>query len=126
MGEAAVLDFTLDRDSDAAPYAQLRDAVIAGVREGSLLPGAKLPTVRALAESTGLAANTVAHAYRVLEAAGVTEGRGRAGTFVSLAADDQPAAREAASAFVRRARELGIDEDRAHALVADAFAATSG
>lgn len=115
--------WALDRESPVPVFEQLRDAVIAAVRSGTLLPGARLPTVRALAAESGLAVNTVAHAYRALEAAGVTEGRGRAGTFVALTAADQPEARVAAAAFVARLGELGVAEDRALELVSEAFRA---
>ena len=127
-GHAAggALGFELDRSSPVPAFEQLRNQVMSAVRSGALPPGSRLPTVRALAGETGLAVNTVAHAYRALEAAGVTEGRGRAGTFVSLSAGDQPEAREAAAAFVARLAELGIDEASASALLADAFRAARG
>ncbi|MYT26554.1 GntR family transcriptional regulator, partial [Streptomyces sp. SID7760] len=80
----------------AAPYEQLRAQIARAARSGELPAGYKLPTVRGLAEELGLAANTVAKAYRALEGDGVIETRGRNGTFVAAAGDG--AAREAASA----------------------------
>ena len=53
------------------------------IRDGKLPPGTRLPTVRELAGQLGLAVNTVARAYRELEAAGILETRGRFGTFVA-------------------------------------------
>ena len=50
--------------------------------QGDLAPGTRLPTVRQLAADLGLAANTVARAYRELEADGVIATYGRKGTFV--------------------------------------------
>lgn len=43
----------------------------------------RLPTVRDLARQTGLANNTIARAYRELEAAGYIRTEGRRGTFVA-------------------------------------------
>ncbi|WP_427869174.1 GntR family transcriptional regulator [Leucobacter luti] len=119
-GTRISLDFELDRSSAVPPFEQLRDAVIAAVNRGSLPPGSRLPTVRGLAASFGLATNTVAHAYRALDEAGITEARGRAGTFVALDADDRPAARAAAAAFAEAMRRLGIGPDEALALASDA------
>ena len=53
------------------------------VAGGELPAGTRLPTVRQLAADLGLAANTVARAYRELEADGVIATHGRRGTFVS-------------------------------------------
>ena len=46
---------------------QLSAALARRILRGSLAPGARLPTVRALAEELELAPNTVAKAYRALE-----------------------------------------------------------
>ena len=80
------LRLSIDATSGVAPYEQLRAAVAAGVADGTLPAGSKLPTVRGLAADLGLAVNTVAKAYRALESDGVIETRGRAGTFVSSTA----------------------------------------
>jgi DNA-binding transcriptional regulator YhcF (GntR family) len=92
-------------------YAELKAQLLERMRAGDLPAGAKLPTVRALAEELGLAANTVARAYRELEQAGAIETRGRNGTFVALSADATTrAAQEAAAAYVARLRSLGIPD----------------
>ena len=78
-------------------------------RRASWRPGTKLPTVRALAADLGLATNTVARAYRELEALGVIETRGRAGSVVTGGGVDR-AAREAAHAYAERLQALGLDE----------------
>ncbi|MFH8801768.1 GntR family transcriptional regulator [Streptomyces sp. NPDC017936] len=108
----------------AAPYEQVRAQIAEQARSGELPVGYRLPTVRGLAESLGLAANTVAKAYRALETDGVIETRGRHGTYV--AAVGPAAARElavAAQAFAERARRLGLTEDEALAAVRDALRA---
>jgi DNA-binding transcriptional regulator YhcF (GntR family) len=114
--------FAIDRHSATPPFRQVHDAVVEAVKDGTLLPGQKLPTVRALAAHLDLAVNTIAGAYRALEEAGLVEGRGRAGTFVRLGDDPVQAqarriALEAAAAF----RRLGVDRERAIELVGEAF-----
>jgi DNA-binding transcriptional regulator YhcF (GntR family) len=114
------MGFLIDTTSSASPFAQLREQIRRQVASGELKAGTRLPTVRSLASDLGLAANTVARAYRELEGLGVIETRGRAGSFVSGDTVDQ-AAREAAHVYTERARALGIDRDHAVALVRRAF-----
>jgi DNA-binding transcriptional regulator YhcF (GntR family) len=107
---------TLD-PSSAEPLSEQLSAAIAGrIRRGSLVPGTRLPTVRALAGDLELAPNTVAKAYRALEDQGLIVGRGRRGTFVTDLLPRRSTARElrlgdAADAFVRRGRQLGFGDD---------------
>jgi DNA-binding transcriptional regulator YhcF (GntR family) len=121
------LQITIDPASATAPFEQLRSQVAEQARSGALPVGHKLPTVRGLAEELGLAANTVAKAYRALEVDGVIETRGRHGTFIAAAGD--AAAREAAaaaSAYAQRVRRLGLDRDAARSAVEDALRAAYG
>ncbi|MFD9354981.1 GntR family transcriptional regulator [Streptomyces sp. NPDC060031] len=111
----------------AAPYEQLRAQIADRARSGKLPTGFKLPTVRGLAEELGLAANTVAKAYRALEADGVIETRGRHGTFVAAAGEG--ASREAAAAgqaYADRVHRLGLTLEEATAAAADALRARYG
>jgi DNA-binding transcriptional regulator YhcF (GntR family) len=69
----------------------------------------------------------VAKAYRILEADGVIETRGRGGTFIAAAGD--AAEREAAAAaqsYAGRVHRLGIPEPVALSLVRDALRAAYG
>jgi DNA-binding transcriptional regulator YhcF (GntR family) len=111
---------TIDPDSAQSPYEQVREQLRARVASGELAPGTRLPTVRRLAGDLGLAANTVARAYRELEALGVIETRGRAGSVVTGAGTDR-AAREAAHEYVTRLKELGLGVDRGIELLRRAF-----
>ncbi len=114
--------FSIDTSSPTPPFRQLQDSVVAALADGRLRPGAKLPTVRALASELGLATNTVASAYRALEADGVVEGRGRAGTFVRLGDDPiQARARQVAHDAANALQRLGIDEARATELLREAY-----
>ena len=108
----------LDPHSPLPPYEQVRSQLAAAIENGSLGPAAQLPTVRRLARDLGLAVNTVARAYRELELAGLVETRGRNGTFVAgPATRTRQLAVEAASDFLRRTRELGLDYAQAMAIL---------
>ena len=75
----------IQRDSDRSITAQLVELVRTAIEDGSLAPGAKLPTTRALAEDAGVNHLTVVRAYKRLASEGfVTAARGR-GTFVRQA-----------------------------------------
>jgi len=116
------MNLSIDHGSDVPPYEQLRSAVVALVQGGSLAAGAKLPTVRALAEELGLAANTVARAYRELEASEIIETRGRNGSFVRASGDAiHRMAQDAARAYADRVAALGLPRDEALALVQSAL-----
>jgi DNA-binding transcriptional regulator YhcF (GntR family) len=65
--------------------------------------------------------NTVARAYRELEAAGILETRGRFGTFVARVDPADAAMATAASTFVSAAKALGVDKDDALRYVETAF-----
>lgn len=102
----------VDASSGVPPFEQVREGIRAQVESGELSPGFRLPPVRALADSLGLAANTVARAYKELEALGVVETRGRAGTFVA-GRGVSSAVRSAASSYVASVRTLGLSDDDA-------------
>jgi DNA-binding transcriptional regulator YhcF (GntR family) len=102
-------------------FDQLRTQIIDGIRDGKLPPGTRLPTVRELAGQMSLAVNTVARAYRELEAAGVLETRGRFGTFVARVDPADTAMATAAHTFVSAARALGVHKDEALKYVEAAF-----
>jgi DNA-binding transcriptional regulator YhcF (GntR family) len=108
----------IDAASAEPPYEQVRRQIAEAVAGGRLVAGYRLPPVRGLAEDLGLAANTVARAYRELEQAGLVETRGRGGTVVTGAGDERrEAAREAAAAYVAQARRLGLPAEEIVALV---------
>ncbi len=106
------LRLVVDPASGAPPFEQVREGIRAQVDSGTLAPGFRLPPVRALATSLDLAANTVARAYKELEALGVVETRGRAGTFVAGRGAER-SLRSAAASYVASARSLGLSDDEA-------------
>lgn len=103
----------VDTSSAEPPYEQVRRQVAEHVASGELASGQKLPTVRQLATDLGLSNNTVARAYRELEAGGVIATHGRKGTFVSSTLLDQVTtkrsdAQDAAAEYATFARRLGL------------------
>jgi DNA-binding transcriptional regulator YhcF (GntR family) len=106
----------LNSTSSTPPYEQIRSQVATLVETGELQPGDRLPTIRRLAEDLGVAANTVARAYRELEQSGVIETRGRGGSFVT---GDQVTrkAKAAAVAYLAETKALGLSAAEAMALV---------
>jgi GntR family transcriptional regulator len=126
----------VESGSAEAPFEQVRRQLAEAVADRRLGAGTKLPPIRALAGELGLAANTVARAYRELEEAGLVITRGRLGTVVSPDAGSPGGVRGGASAgasggdavvrlaaadYARAARAAGIAEADAVALVRDAY-----
>jgi DNA-binding transcriptional regulator YhcF (GntR family) len=113
---------TIDARSTTPPFEQLRVQLVEQASTGMLAAGTRLPTVRKLAEDLGLAPNTVARAYRELEADGFIETRGRNGSFVSAQGDAaQKQAQEAARTYADRVRQLGIPTSKAQDYIARAL-----
>jgi len=116
---------SIDADSATAPFEQVRTQIASAVAAGQLSAGTRLPTVRGLAADLGLAANTVARAYRELESDAVIATHGRGGTFVRSEVLDEAAAhsgipdlaRTAAADYVHTVRRLGLGSQEAARLV---------
>ena len=117
MGDVTA-DLTIDHADHAPPFEQVRAQLADLIASGQLLPGDRLPTVRALAVDLGLASNTVARAYKALEADGLVEAHSRAGTRVASGSHTTEVALASLSArFASAARDAGISESRAIDLV---------
>jgi DNA-binding transcriptional regulator YhcF (GntR family) len=115
-GDDAGVRIALDHVSAEPLSDQLSTALARRILRGSLAPGARLPTVRALAEELELAPNTVAKAYRMLERERLIATLGRKGTFVVDRLPERVPGRErrlaeAAEAFVRRSVQLGFGDE---------------
>ncbi len=61
---------TFEFQSDIPLYLQLRNQVVIGIAQGKLLPGDQLPTIRALAEESGVNMMTISKAYQLLKSEG--------------------------------------------------------
>ncbi|MDN5616900.1 GntR family transcriptional regulator [Rothia sp. HC945] len=109
--------FSVRLDSGVPPYAQLRRRVVEARHTGELESGTRLPPVRKLAASLHLANNTVAKAYKELEAAGVVETKGRAGSFVRAGSSVEDKALKLTHKFLAELKNIGLNQNEAEALV---------
>jgi GntR family transcriptional regulator len=80
------MDIVLNRKGGVPLHDQLLAQLELKILGGTLAPGERLPSVRALARRLGLHANTVSAAYRELETAGHVELKRGAGVFVRAGA----------------------------------------
>ena len=71
-----------DFESTIPIYLQLRNQVVIAIAEGKLAPGEQLPTIRALAEESGINMMTVSKAYQLLKQEGYITTDRRSGTVV--------------------------------------------
>ena len=120
---AGPLRLVVDTASTVPPFEQVRVGIAAAISSGELPAGTRLATVRQLAADLGLAANTVARAYRELEVDGLISTQGRRGTFVAstkLRTTPQELT-GAAESFAAAARRLGLTRSEAVRLVEDAW-----
>ena len=83
-----------DFESKTPIYQQLRDQIVVGIAEGKLSPGEKLPTIRALADESGINMMTVSKAYQMLNNEGYIVTDRRKGTLISNKAKESPVKEE--------------------------------
>ncbi|QKT06222.1 GntR family transcriptional regulator [Gordonia sp. X0973] len=93
---------SVDPTDPTPAFEQIRRQIVGHIAAGRLPIGARLPPLRQLARDLGIAVGTAAHAYRLLEQAGVITTRRGAGTRVTAVPDctDTPSSELAQS--VRR------------------------
>ncbi|AJT40851.1 GntR family transcriptional regulator [Psychromicrobium lacuslunae] len=122
--DQALSNWQPSAQSSVAPFEQLRQLIADLASRGVLPVGYRLPSVRALAASSGLAVNTVARAIKELEQAGIVRTQGRNGTVIS-AAGDQLRARvaEAAETFAAVVHQQGLSHREALAMITEALKA---
>ncbi len=75
--------FSLDRQNQIALYQQIAEQIIDQIRSRQLPPGARLPTIRQMAQTLGVTRVTVQNAYDELQSIGWVEATVGRGTFVS-------------------------------------------
>ncbi|MHA7175380.1 GntR family transcriptional regulator [Arthrobacter sp. Sr24] len=85
----------IDLQTGTPPYEQIQAQISSLIAVGLLSPGTRLPTVRALAADLGVAAGTVARAYKELEALGIVITNRRQGTVVAEAGLAEAVSRQA-------------------------------
>jgi len=106
------LHVEVDLTSSVPPYEQIRVQVMAHISARRLGAGDRLPAIRALASDLGVAAGTVARAYRELEIAAVVTTRRRTGTVVAPGATAADSTlHQAAAQLVATARTQGMDDE---------------
>lgn len=77
------VDLTIDLRSKQASYLQLADRLRAAIDTGELKATEPIPSLRELAEATGLAIGTIQKAIRVLERENYVHSVSGRGTFVT-------------------------------------------
>ena len=81
----------LDFSSDEPIYKQVRDQIVLGIANGGLKAGDKLPTIRALANETGVNVMTINKSYQLLKQEGYITADRRGGTMVAAQSPETPA-----------------------------------
>jgi GntR family transcriptional regulator len=117
-----MIEFHLDPRSGVAPYLQIVQQVKEALRLGLLDVGDQLPTVREVVADVAINPNTVAKAYRELEAArlvAATPGRGTfvTGTLVAPSQKHHDALRRELQGWLASAERAGLDEESIRALI---------
>ena len=110
----------IDVDSPVPLVEQVRNGIRRAIAAGELTAGDHLPTVRQLGQDLGINLNTVARAYRQLEADGLVSAMRRRGTVVRSEREDAGASpavltrlREETRNVLASARLAGLTRDEA-------------
>lgn len=111
------LTIEIDRTGPDPAYHQIASQIRQHIGGGRLGPGALLPGVRSLAADLGVNMNTVARAYRVLEAQGFVRIRDRSGVEVVSPrrkpdADLRASLEEELVALLTRMRQAGLTPEQ--------------
>ncbi|WEG10908.1 GntR family transcriptional regulator [Pullulanibacillus sp. KACC 23026] len=114
------LPFSIDLSQPL--YEQILDQIRSLVAKGELELGAKIPSVRELAQSLKINPNTVMRAYQELERDGLTEKRRGQGTFITASADQVKGFREdlalqTIEEFLTKMSNLGYSRDEIVAFI---------
>lgn len=99
---------SFDFSSHVPLYMQLRNQVVIAIAEGKLLPGERLPAIRALAEESGVNMMTVSKAYQLLKREGYITTDRRSGAVVSPRREGAAAPAETLTALRLHISELRL------------------
>ncbi|GAA1079535.1 PLP-dependent aminotransferase family protein [Tsukamurella strandjordii] len=111
--------------------AGIAGAIARMINTGELLPGDRLPTVRALSQQLSVSPATISHGWQALARSGLVVSRGRSGTFVADGADRRPASSSRTGAMasqhgdVRWDLSLGAPDPRLLPEIAQSLAAVA-
>ena len=97
-----------DFGSTVPIYMQLRNQVVIAIAEGKLAPGEQLPTIRALAEESGINMMTVSKAYQLLKQEGYITTDRRSGAVVTPRTGEHALSEETLNALRLCVSELRI------------------
>ena len=121
---------SLDFSSQTPIYQQIRNQIVLAVADGRLEPGQRIPSVRALADESGINMMTVNKAYQLLRQEGYLQIDRRSGARITVPAssqssyqDDTEAAASATTTItqLRPQLELLISEARLHGVSEEMF-----
>ena len=104
----------IDFQSSQPLYLQLRDQVVVAIATGELTPGEHLPTIRALADESGINMMTVSKAYQLLKQEGYIATDRRSGAVVlgrENAAAASPESVRRLRLIISELRLTGMDEE---------------
>jgi len=117
------LSFRLDGSSGVPFYRQIIQQIEQAILAKRLLPGDKLPTIRALAIELKINPNTIAKAYNELEIRGIVVTQVGSGTYVSEKEIDmaenerQKKIEESLARFLREMDALGVSRSELPRLI---------
>jgi len=121
----------VDRSSGVPIHDQIKEQVVGHIHAGQLRTGDQLPTIRGLSIALAVNVNTVARAYRELDAQGIIATRRGEGTFVAATPGEDELRRLRAERLARlvaglvdEAERLGFSRAEVVRAVADRAAAT--
>ncbi|SDW57231.1 GntR family transcriptional regulator [Alicyclobacillus hesperidum] len=105
-------------------YEQIVQQFQSSVVKGEIERGAKIPSVRELAQALHVTPNTVMHAYQEMERSGLTETRRGQGTFITSSQEqiEQLRSKLAAVAvreFLQKMNDLGYSGQEIFRLIQD-------
>ena len=111
---------SIDFESDEAIYIQIRNQIVMGIANEELHEGDSLPSVRQMAEYTGINMHTVNKAYGILKDEGLVIKDGRRGTIISIDINKLEALKELSDDLkivIAKAVCKNISRDEVHEII---------
>jgi phosphoribosylformylglycinamidine cyclo-ligase len=111
-----VFQFKIDARAKLPVYRQLIDQAHFAINTGALSPGERLPSLRVISTTQGIAVNTVVKAFKALEERGLIDAGPRSGYHVRAAAAHAPRRAEAGASRYQ-ARGVSATKQEVHAAI---------